>query len=332
MENAIVASFFSYKGGAGRTTSTLNTCYYLVTEVLRPTIDNPLLIIDADTESAGISYLLTKDITSSLLNNQSLQGLCQAAKNNKGLFNPDDGAVAPELFSAYRELRSKFVPVGDQFGVDKAAVLLLRSNVRGFNTSVEEYVDPMNDLVSLAKSTCNCSIIFDTPSGTQALSRAALRLSDTIVCHMRPTNQFQQGTMDFLQRYFQQPDTSFVNVILCPSVVPIESVVIDNEQYPNTYCEQLDKFVAEMKRIANDCMSVTIVDLMTKSTPAQFYKPEYTKDLAEYHQRNIVGIPEINRFKWREGLLSKVPSLTTEEKLACERYCYLANIIAGKAE
>ena len=46
---------------------------------------------------------------------------------------------------------------------------------------------------------------------------------------------------------------------------------------------------------------------------------------------NIVGIPEITRFKWSEGLLPDVSNLTAEEKLACERYYYLANIVAGKA-
>lgn len=330
---AFSASFFSYKGGAGRTTSTLNTSYYLIREVIRPTNDHPLLIIDADTESAGISYLLTRNMASKYISSdRSVQGLCRDARNNGALFNPDNGAPMPDLISAYSALSKKFIPVGDQFGVEEQSVLLLRSNVSGFSMSPEDYVEPVERLIKLVKDVCKCSVIFDTPTGTQALTNCALRQSDIIVCHMRPTAQFQQGTKDYLERYLQQPDTNFKTIILCPSVVPLDTVVIDGKTYPSTYCEQLKTFAEEMKTIVDNSMSleVRLVDLMTKPIQDQWANRfQYASDIMEYRAKNVVGIPEITRFKWREGLLPTVPSLTKEEKLACERYFYLANIVAG---
>ena len=333
MKRALVASFFSYKGGAGRTTSTLNTTYYLVTEVLRPTRDRPLLIVDADTESSGISYLLTKNVTGFKSADRSVQGFCVAANNNTNLFQPDNGAPMPDLFSAYSELNGKFIEVGDQFGVDPQAVLLLRSNV-DYDKSSESYVDPIDKLVKLANHICKCPIIFDTPSGTQALTKASLRNSNTIICHMRPTAQFQQGTRDYLKRQLEDEDSplAFHDIVLCPSVVPLDPVMIDGERYPEAYQKRLKEFVEEMKEIASGCTEVNIIDLMTNATPERFYRREFANDLRPYHEKAVVGIPEITRFKWREGLLSQVTDLSVEEKLACERYSYLANIIAGNAD
>ena len=55
MDNCKCYAFYSYKGGSGRTTTLLNTTLHLINEMqLSP--EKPLLLIDADLESAGLTY------------------------------------------------------------------------------------------------------------------------------------------------------------------------------------------------------------------------------------------------------------------------------------
>ena len=68
-----VISFYSYKGGSGRTTTTLNTLYYLIQET-KPKSSSPLIIIDADNESYGMSMLI-RDTDKYCSPDVSLQGL-----------------------------------------------------------------------------------------------------------------------------------------------------------------------------------------------------------------------------------------------------------------
>lgn len=340
-KNPLIASFFSYKGGAGRTTSALNTTYYLVNEVIRPTPKQPLLIIDADTESAGISYLLLKGREQFMDSATSLQGLCaqyiKTTKSEAAMFEADANAVDPTLLSAYSSIKDKFIDVSEEFGYDfKESVLLLRANVDSTTLlgddgglTPEQFVNPFVELIKTAREVWKCPVIIDTPSGTQQLTKAALDKSNTIVCHMRPTAQFQEGTKEFFNNtmygYHQR-----VDIVLCPSVVPLTTspMQFDDVVYPDKYHQELAAFISAMKILAEENDDVNVVDLMTRSTPVEFYLPDYTRDLSEYHTKDIVGIPEIDRFKWREGILPTVQRKTPEEELACERYNYLANIIA----
>ena len=329
----MIASFFSYKGGAGRTTSALNTSYYLAKHVLHPTPDTPLLIIDADTESSGISYLLTKKFRSAELSvDQSLQRFCKDIDENDRALYPDGAQTTSTTILDFRRLLRYFVPVGDQFDVDENAVLLLRSNVhdRDLMMSSEKFVAPINRLVEWTKDWIHCPIIFDTPSGTQPLTNCAMRCSDVIVCHMRPTSQFQQGTREYLKDEFFPQRRTAVNLVLCPSVVPLQAATFDDESYPNAYYSTLTNFLSDMRYEAQSRPNVTIVELMTQNTNPNYYLSEFASDLAEYHRATLVGIPEINRFKWREGLLPPVVNKSKEEKLACERYNYLAHVVGLK--
>ena len=55
-----VFSFYSYKGGSGRTTTLLNTVRFLVDE-LGATPEKPILLVDADLESAGMTFYFNRD-------------------------------------------------------------------------------------------------------------------------------------------------------------------------------------------------------------------------------------------------------------------------------
>lgn len=53
-------TFYSYKGGSGRSTTLVNTAKHLIDE-LKATPDEPILIVDADLESAGLTYFFKCD-------------------------------------------------------------------------------------------------------------------------------------------------------------------------------------------------------------------------------------------------------------------------------
>jgi len=55
-----VITFYSFKGGAGRSVSTINTVAAMVLKH-KPTKENPFLVIDMDIDSAGITYLCGAD-------------------------------------------------------------------------------------------------------------------------------------------------------------------------------------------------------------------------------------------------------------------------------
>jgi cellulose biosynthesis protein BcsQ len=60
-DKAKCITFYSYKGGSGRSTTLINTVLHLKNE-LSATASNPLLIVDADLESAGLTYFFNCDV------------------------------------------------------------------------------------------------------------------------------------------------------------------------------------------------------------------------------------------------------------------------------
>lgn len=53
-------TFYSYKGGSGRSTTLINTAKHLIDE-LKVSPNNPMLIVDADLESAGLTYFFNME-------------------------------------------------------------------------------------------------------------------------------------------------------------------------------------------------------------------------------------------------------------------------------
>ena len=58
-------SFFSYKGGAGRSTLAYNIIPILAAEHIQPTAESPIIVVDTDVDSCGMSYLVKaeKEVT-----------------------------------------------------------------------------------------------------------------------------------------------------------------------------------------------------------------------------------------------------------------------------
>ena len=311
-----VISFFSYKGGSGRTTATLNTLYYLIQEQ-KPTRKSPLIIVDADTESYGMSMLI-KDSGAKYDAEQSLQGLGVRAKSDTFNYNGD-----PTDWGSYKKLNEYFIPIGNYFtrDVENEAVLLLRSDVTpAEQDSLWETVFAMNGQGPENKNLtaafdvmdrCDCTVVFDTPSGTQDMATFSLDRSDTIVCCMRPSVQFEKGTRLCFEKLMAKwaAVKNEKKIIFCPSAVPFREMQIDTHVYPAYYKDNLFAgFREEMDTKAHDTRGVI--------------------RLAWGMQEGAVpGIPEVDRFKWQECCLAKLATDAPDEVMAKEKYRQLANLL-----
>ncbi|MCM1306897.1 MAG: hypothetical protein NC037_05305 [Bacteroides sp.] len=312
-----VISFFSYKGGSGRTTTTLNTLYYLIQEK-RPKRNSPLIIVDADTESYGMSMLI-KNSASNYDAEVSLQGL--AVRASSATFNYNGNS---KDWTSYPKLNEYFVPVGHYFtkDIDNDAVLLLRSDVTPneqylrwstvFSMNSQSHSENKNLSAALdIMERCDCTVVFDTPSGTQDMATFSLDNSNLIVCCMRPSVQFEIGTRLCFEKlminWAQERNEKMI--IFCPSAVPFKEIKIDSQLYPAYYKDTVfSEFRAEMDTKANDTRGV--VELIW-----------------EMQDGTVPGIPEVDRFKWQECCLAKLGGVTEDEIMAKEKYQKLAKLI-----
>lgn len=225
----IITTFFSYKGGAGRSTTCLNTMPFLAEEC-GASAQRPILLMDTDIESAGLTYLLS---------------------SSTDTFMEYD--VKRLLTDGYAG-KNKFVPVGNLFGLqDNEAIRFL---------GVYDKSEKRSDIISLGqtrmaelrRAAANENvqvIVFDSPAGDQATAEFAINNSDKIVMCMRPTRQFRIGTFNYLDRKIKNSTIDeYKEVILVPTVVP-KDVQIDGKSQLQQAHADVDAY---MKRLENSDM------------------------------------------------------------------------------
>lgn len=198
-----IISFFSYKGGSGRTSLLYNTLPLLAQE-LEATPDEPIIVIDLDIDSKGLTYLF--DCESKINAFQVLKGDI----SYENLINKNDLApIGMDLgFTADNDRSVLFVSATPN---SCASSLGKSTNFDGVDVSLYPLERICQDL--------NCkAIIMDTPAGNQLAGDAALSISQKIVTVMRITKQFRIGTFDFLK----EKSNRFNNkeFIIVPNVVP----------------------------------------------------------------------------------------------------------------
>ena len=300
-----VISYFSYKGGAGRTTLLYNSLPLLLNEQLKPTTANPVVLVDMDIDSCGLSYLL------GIQADQIQEDACVQCVLSKGV-DPDGNGIQDIA------IMKKLLPVGNKLGYAiNEAVLFLPAkdnrNVKAESRSNYEDDNFENNMESFIEACMNCNasaVIMDSAVGNQVTALIANHLARVIVCCMRPTIQFVEGTA----RYLQKQDSNNPSVtgrkkcILVPNVVPQGEVIIDNLRYPSYAIQRFYQIFSDF------------IDDRDVTEEWQYNSEMFDDD--------VFGIPAVPSFMWREGQLYTQESLDECEQLALERYRKLAGIIA----
>ncbi len=288
-------TFHSYKGGSGRSSTTLNTLPYIA-ELLGADAKHPILLLDTDIDSAGMTYLLDK--ADYFARNPDVKS-----------FLKGEITWRPRHTDDYKNhaLLSNFVSVGEYFGIENDAVLFLGVNdeMDIDNKEIDgTSQDLLNRLAIFADNNEDiCAIIMDSASGEQTVANFATGFADTIVCCMRPTLQFRMGTFRFLSHLARDEVSS--RIVVLPTVVPTKDIEIDGVYQRE---EALNKI---RWGVGNLNGRLDIDDT--------------------FIQEECFGINEVQRFKWLEGVLYKLEKsgklVESDEKLAATRYQRLANIL-----
>ncbi|MCL2798467.1 MAG: hypothetical protein FWD58_10560 [Firmicutes bacterium] len=312
MLKMLKVSFYSYKGGSGRSTTAWNTIYWLA-QKMEPTATEPFVIVDTDTESAGSTFLYHAE--TEFFKDQDYQPLRSVQKR---MTTDDeekknyDGASPREKADFFNSM----LPIGGFFRQPPEAVRLIgvnldkRTTVKADANTVAQLNNFSYNIKTACKSCGAKALFFDTPSGTQPLAQRSVLDSDIIVCCMRPTSQFRAGTkgqlVDFVKCYGNAK-----TFILTPTAVCMRKEYLfgDPEKYPGQAKEDIWRQFSEDvdSELFRACVKL---DMLPKNS-------------------DEFGIPEVDRFKWRESCLGRLDEkeLTLNDREAIARYDFLADKI-----
>ncbi len=303
-------SFFSYKGGSGRTSLLYNTLPYLA-ESLHATPEEPIIVLDLDVDSKGLSFLLKGPNNST----SEINSLEIIAHDN----------YIESLIQDKDKLLYQMLPIGSLLGLGEdmnRSVLFVSASPNSRRVSLgANNFDSVNADISYFCNICedyNCkAFVMDTPAGGQLSADVALRISNKIVTAMRITRQFREGTIEFLDRHMRDLEK---NYIIVPNVVPVD----------NEHSKDGNDVTSKMKLILN-----RIDDLRAKNL-ANETNNSYNTQLILDHEGDSsnlssAGINEVRRFKFEEANLNYLSSkqiiLREDEKKAIEKYKILTEMI-----
>jgi hypothetical protein len=329
------AAFYSYKGGSGRSTTSWNTIQRLV-ELMSPTEKEPFVIVDADVDSAGSTFLF-KAKEDYYGKNCMYHHSVQARMLRKDNINYKGAAdsVKKEFFNGMK-------PIGTFFGLpadQDNAVRLIGTNLdrefitnlgANLSTAGGTELENLNYNITKACKLCGAkALFFDTPSGTQFFARWAIRESNVIVCCMRPTLQFRIGTLmqliDFVK--IDIADNVKRKYILTPTAVCIDPGQEFGKSKDGTPVKYPQTAFEDIKNIFSGD------NLGAGEEVEKIFKETVVLDMLDSggNANCVFGISEVKRFKWAEGCLgvikNKGEELSGDDKIALERYDLLANTI-----
>ena len=290
-------SFFSYKGGAGRTSLLFNTLPFLAKE-LNATENEPIIVLDLDLDSKGLSYLLPNKISG--INS------IQVLRGDKAISLRHASNITNHPFF------SQLSPIGEDVGLTKElnrSILFVSAHAKegaaylGENDNYDAERSSLKTVSKLCQD-YNCkAIVMDTPAGSQLSGITALRESNKIVSVMRITNQFRLGTYEFLKQKAQ--DLQNKEFIVVPNAVP---------DFSGTGFD--------MDRMFTDIVTKTSAALADSSNKLN----------CSLLTNDNKGINEVNLFKFLEGNLlnlSKIRDLCDDELEAIKMYKLLAKELAN---
>ncbi len=307
MANCKFISCFSYKGGAGRSTLAINVIPFLA-EKLGASEDHPLVLVDMDIDSCGLTYLFDLH-NDKRIDEDSVQYWFSPKVSNMPKVDEED-----EIESALKHnMFKKLFPVGKFFGKRDREILCLPASpgvsISGDNNNSSYDAKLSNNLVEF-RDMCKeiaVGVLFDSAVGDQLTAVWSNKSSDYIMCCMRPTKQFRDGT----NRFFDKFDTKVLGkkIIVIPNVVPTDKLSIKDERGQTNHYPSYAK-----ERICEDF-----------ADNVQRKNNTYILDLLEGGK---FGVPKVDRFMWQEGVLRNSTDLSDLEHVALDRYEEIALIIA----
>ena len=301
-------SFFSYKGGSGRSTLAYNIIPILAKEHIRPTADHPIIVADTDVDSCGMSYLLK--VENKITSTNCVQHLLGTPFDSK-----PTGSIKTHPFL------SQLIPVGNAYGYpDNDAILFLPAQ-DGKNIGKDaknnyseaggpSYMESLKSFLRLCDRAYGVPcVIFDSPVGNNALANVSSEAATVIISVMRPTTQFVNGT----HRYWRDVENDAKmfsgdkHIVLVPNVIPQNQTEINGLRYPD----------AAISKIRDD-FRMDFEDSIMNTYHFDMLDP------------NEFGIPAVDRFMWIEDSLyiRGEETLNENEKKALGRYRKLAKVIA----
>ena len=173
----------------------------------------------------------------------------------------------------------------------------------GNNDFSGEKDELFNKLRKFCKNNGISALVFDTPTGDQITAKFSLKASNCVVCCMKNTMQFRKGTFNYLKRIAAEVDID--SLVIFPTVVP-KDLELDG-------VSQMEDSINSIKQSIQD---LSFEDINT-----------------DFVSKDMFGINEIERFKWKEDILYKLEKkgqLRDDEKEGINRYKKLAEIVIGE--
>jgi cellulose biosynthesis protein BcsQ len=289
-----VISLYSFKGGAGRTVCTANIAGLLAREI-EATEHNPILLMDMDLDSAGLTILL-----------EQYSSFSESPYNTSRI-------VSGDLNLNRRKYRQEFysagmIDVSTRVGADEGTVRFIGAGEigRGQPSIVQgTAMEQMQELKNYCMEKGISTIILDSASGRQESAVLCHRFSDVIVYCCRLTDQFLVGTKSVLKHFVSECEAARVKL---PRIIIVPLAV------PQVTDEWKQRHIAAMTRLGS-----LSIDVRGKSPNNSAYLFED-------------GVGEVESFKWVESVLATKQTLAQDEEKAVGAYTSLVKKIVEMAE
>ncbi|MCL2861594.1 MAG: hypothetical protein FWE22_04190 [Firmicutes bacterium] len=301
-----ITTFFSYKGGAGRSSTCLNTLPYLATE-LNASKNAPILLIDMDWKSAGMTYLLDQEKT---FRSKDRDDIIRYIKSQNTYSPKIDGSIFDH------PIFKMFVPVGKKLGLkDDDAVMFLGVDDQEKISQEEAKTGGYAKIDAIRRFCANSernaqkikAMVIDSSAGDQESAEISTRAATDLVTCFRATTQFRKGTFSYLERLQSENLDQDKRIFLLPTVIP-----------PNVEIDKVSQLESTVKNIR------ALLDI---------YKFQTVRE--DFIDEKCFGINEVTRFKWQEGVLFEIAqkqSLAKDEEEAVKRYSKLAKLLSEDDE
>lgn len=290
MSQPFVISMYSFKGGAGRTVCTANLAPRLAAG-LQATAEAPLLMLDLDVDSMGLTILLSEHgippatpwDTATLLREGFHLGLEPRAKRfrEEGMFDVTASLGMPHHRGVVKLL------AGARMDAQQS-----RDTLKG---GAEARI---KNLLNFAADQGIPAILIDSASGLQPTAVLSHKISHVVVYCCRLTYQFMLGTETHLKLLVDEceKDGRVPRILLVPVAVPEVT-----KKWNDIYETRMGN-LREIRGV-----------LRSRNVLADVIEPP---------------IPEVDAFKWNESVLdSDSQELASDERAAADTFDAIAACI-----